>query len=147
MSERPILVWDLPQRLFHWSLVALCALSWWSGEEGGVMLKYHLWSGYAVLTLVLFRIGWGFVGSRHARFGDFLRGPHAILHTLRALPGREALPHAGHNPVGGLMVLALLLVLGVQTGTGLFANDDIMNEGPLYALVSKSMSDRLTGWH
>ena len=113
----------------------LVVFSWLSAEAGGTWLKYHFWSGYAIGTLVGFRVLWGLIGSRHARFSDFLRGPTAVIGTLRALVGREPLSYLGHNPVGGWMVLALLGVLGFQFATGLFANDDIMNEGPLYPRV------------
>ena len=140
-------VWDLPVRLFHWLLVALMGFSWWSAEEGGVTLQYHMWSGYAILSLVLFRILWGFVGSDTARFTNFLAGPSRILATARELFTRAPLPDAGHNALGGWMVLALLAGLLVQAGTGLFANDDIMNEGPLYDKVSKAVSDRLSEAH
>ena len=147
MEHRSILVWDLPQRLFHWALAVLVVFSWLSAEAGGTWFKYHFWSGYAIGTLVGFRLLWGLVGSRHARFSDFVRGPSAVLDTLRALLGRSSLPYLGHNPVGGWMVLALLGVLGFQFATGLFANDDIMNEGPLYKHVSKSVSDFFTELH
>lgn len=147
MSAPTTPVWDLPVRLFHWSLLALVCFSWWSGEQGEMWLKYHFWSGYAILTLVLFRTGWGFWGSHYARFAQFLRGPVAVLHSWRELWTARPMAVLGHNPVGGWMVIALLLGLAVQTVTGLFANDDIMWEGPLYAHVSKDLSDRLTGIH
>lgn len=140
-------VWDLPVRLFHWAVLVLCAFSWWSAERGGLMFKYHFWSGYALLTLVLFRILWGLFGSETARFGDFLHGPRRVLATLRELPGPRPLKVTGHNALGGWMVLALLAVLLLQAGSGLFANDDLFNEGPLYRHVGKSVSDWLTGFH
>ena len=147
MEQRSILVWDVPQRLFHWALAALVVFSWLSAEAGGAWLKYHFWSGYAIGTLVGFRVLWGLIGSRHARFSDFVRGPGAVRDTLRGLVSRQTLPYLGHNPVGGWMVLALLGVLAFQFATGLFANDDIMNEGPLYQHVSKSISDFFTELH
>jgi len=147
MRELLIPIWDLPVRLFHWALLVLVGFSWWSGEQGELWLKYHFWSGYAILTLVLFRVVWGFCGSHYARFAQFLRGPVTVLGSLRELLGPQPMRSLGHNPLGGWMVLALLTVLLVQTLTGLFANDDIMWEGPLYAHVSKDLSDRLTGLH
>ena len=147
MSEHTTPVWDLPVRLFHWSLLALVCFSWWSGEQGEMWLKYHFWSGYTILTLVLFRLLWGFWGSYYARFAAFLRGPTTVLRSLRELWHARPMTVLGHNPLGGWMVLALLLVLGVQSVTGLFANDDIMWEGPLYAHISKDLSDQLTGIH
>ena len=142
-----MLIWELPVRVFHWALVALVATSWITGELGGVALQYHFWSGYAVLTLLLFRLVWGVLGSEHARFTSFVRGPRAVFATVRSLATRAPLNAVGHNPVGALMVLALLAGLLLQTGTGLFANDDLFNEGPLYQHMSKAMSDRLTAIH
>ena len=78
-NDQPIRIWDLPVRLFHWTLVVLMAVSYFSGQTGGPWMKLHFWSGYAILTLILFRIAWGFVGSTTARFSDFVKGPSAAL--------------------------------------------------------------------
>ena len=147
MKPNRIKIWDLPVRIFHWTMVLNVTVSVITGFIAGVALKYHFWAGYGVLTLVLFRIMWGLIGSEHARFASFIRGPRAVLATLRQLVTREPLNFVGHNPVGALMVVLLLLGLVVQTATGLFANDDIFNEGPLYSHVSKAVSDWLTGIH
>jgi len=148
MNRAPrVLVWDIPVRVFHWLLVTLVAVSWWTGEEGGTALRYHFWSGYAILALVLFRLGWGVMGSEPARFANFLRGPRAVLANLRQLPRRAPEDSLGHNPAGGWMIAALLAVLLFQVGSGLCANDDLFNEGPWYDLVSRSVSDTLTGLH
>ena len=136
-------VWDLPLRLWHWVLVLLVITAIVTGKLGGNAAEWHMRSGYAILTLMLFRIGWGFIGTKHARFASFVRGPRAISDYLRA---KTPAP-AGHNPVGALSVLALIAILLTQAILGLFANDDVMIEGPLYTLVSKATSDRLTGWH
>ena len=151
MSESiPILktvnVWDLPTRLFHWTLVVLMIIQWWSAENSDTM-DWHLRGGYVVLTLVLFRLIWGFMGSDTARFSDFLRGPGAALAYVKALVRGETPLYLGHNPMGGWSIVALLTLLLIQTGTGLFANDDILIEGPLYDWVSKSASDWLTTVH
>jgi cytochrome b len=103
--------------------------------------------GYAILALLFFRILWGFFGSTYARFSHFLTGPNAWIECLRHLSKRTPSPYPGHNPLGGWMVLVLLLGLLFQVGTGLFSNDDVLFEGPLASLVSKATSDRLTGWH
>jgi len=142
-----IFVWDLPLRLFHWLLVLLIVISWTSVSIGGNAMQIHMLSGYTILTLVLFRILWGFLGSQHARFASFARGPAAVIAYLRALRRNNASQHLGHNPAGGWSVIAMLTVLLVQAATGLFANDDIATEGPLAKLVSKAMSDRITGIH
>jgi cytochrome b len=100
-----------------------------------------------VVILVSFRIAWGFVGPRHARFASFVSGPRALAAYLRQLPARQPALSAGHSPLGALAVLAMLLLLAVQALTGLFANDTIFNNGPLYGYVSGALSDRLTGLH
>lgn len=140
-------VWDLPTRIFHWALAALVLLNIVSGKVGGnTLMKYHMLSGYAILALVLFRVVWGFVGGRHARFASFVRGPGAAIRYF-GQAFRGGAKWLGHNPAGGWSVLAMLALLGLQAGTGLFANDDILVEGPLMKLVSKSTSDYLTWVH
>lgn len=141
----PVRVWDRPTRLFHWSLVLCLAGSWITGEQG--MLEWHERFGLAALALVVFRLIWGVVGGEFARFSSFVRSPGAVVAYLRAtLAGRHP-DHAGHNPLGALGVLALLLLVGTQAALGLFANDDILYEGPLYHLVGSSLSGTLTGLH
>lgn len=142
-----VLVWDLPVRLMHWTLVLAVAGSWATQELEGDWFQYHVWCGYTVLLVAATRIVWGFVGTRHARFGAFLRGPGAVFGYARGLFGRGAGQHAGHNPLGALMVVALLLLLLTMATTGLFANDQIMASGPLYGHVSGATSDRLTSIH
>jgi len=144
---RAVKIWDLPVRLFHWTLVALLAFMFWSGKTGGNAMEYHMYAGYWVLALVLFRVMWGFAGSNHARFSDFLAGPGRAVAFAKQLVSKSPAPVAGHNPLGGWMVLALLVSLLVQTGTGLFANDDIAFQCPLADLVGKERSNRLTHLH
>lgn len=135
-------VWDLPTRLFHWAIVFLIAFSWWSSEEA--FEPWHFWSGYALLFLLLFRILWGFFGSSTARFASFVRGPAAVFDYLRT--GRA--PLAGHSPVGALSVIALLLLMTVQIGTGLIQTDsDDFVEGPLAGLVSFDVSEAAHDLH
>lgn len=143
MTAQRVRIWDLPTRLFHWSLAVLVVFSIVTAHIGGAWIDWHFRSGYAVLALIAFRIAWGFVGGRHARFASFLRGPSAIAAALRGEPA----PHAGHNPLGGLSVIAMLALIGAQAVGGLFANDDIASEGPLVRLVSKATSDTITTLH
>lgn len=139
-------VWDLPTRLFHWSLLALIVACWWtSGEEGNI--DWHMRCGIAVLALLLFRLVWGVLGSTTARFANFVATPRAVLSYFEGMRDKSTPPHIGHNPAGGWMVLALLGMVLAITLCGLFANDDIMSEGPLAHLVSKGMSDQATAWH
>jgi cytochrome b len=146
-GEVSVPVWDWPVRLFHWSLVALLVAAVVTAKIGGNAMAWHMRAGMAILTLVLFRILWGFAGSRHARFASFVRGPGAVMAYLRSVlePPRQF--HAGHNPLGGWSVVAMLLVLLAQATSGLFANDDIATDGPLVRLVSKATSDAITWFH
>lgn len=144
-ETRAVPVWDIPVRLFHWTLVLLIAFSWLAAEMN--WMTWHMYSGYAVLTLILFRILWGLIGSTHARFSDFIYGPRALIAYIKTLPSRAAAKFAGHNPLGGISVVLILLCVLVQAGTGLFANDDIINEGPLFRHISKELSDWLTTIH
>ena len=143
-----VLVWDLPIRLFHWLLVICVILSFVSGNIGGNAMEYHMLGGYAILALLIFRFTWGFVGSRTARFSSFVKGPATVFSYARMLlKKRPETIFLGHNPLGGWSIVAMLLVLFMQVVTGLFANDDILVEGPLYGWVSKETSDLLTLIH
>lgn len=140
-------VWDAPVRLFHWLLLALIGFSWWSGEQGNEWMEFHEWSGCAILTLVLFRICWGFIGSDTARFAHFVRGPRVSYAYFRSVLQRRPEVYLGHNPLGGWMILSLLLVLLVQAITGLFGNDDSSYEAPLSHWLSHSTSSFITALH
>lgn len=130
-------VWDLPTRLFHWVLVGLIGFSWWSGKNDEVDL--HIWSGIAILTLLIFRMLWGFFGSSTARFSSFVRGLKAVLTYVRDMKGWRPI---GHTPLGALSVVVLLGVLGVQVLLGLFSTDeDGLAEGPLAHLISFDAAD------
>src|SRR3990167_1559370 len=148
-TERKIRVWDLPVRLFHWALVILMVVSYFTARAGGEWMKFHFWSCYAILTLVLFRIAWGFVGSTTARFADFVKGPSAAFAHLRDLMGRGRQREAGHNPVGGAMVIVLLLAVLAQVTAGLFSadTDTGMVNGPLALVVADKWVDRATAFH
>ena len=140
------LVWDWPVRVFHWSLVVSVAGAWATHYAGLEWFDWHRRLGYATLVLVAFRIVWGFVGTQYARFESFVRGPRAIAGYLRGMrTGAPALP--GHNPLGALSVVAFLLVLLLQAGTGLFANDEVANAGPFFGWVDQATSNRLTSIH
>ncbi|SDH06183.1 cytochrome b/b6 domain-containing protein [Roseospirillum parvum] len=139
-------VWDLPTRLFHWTLVVLIAVLWWSGENGEMGI--HQWAGYGALTLVVFRVVWGFVGSTTARFATFLTGPAAIKRYLEETKAGKV-GHIGHNPIGALSATAMILLVLFQGITGLFASENtfLFFEGPLADWVSTGTSESLTSWH
>jgi cytochrome b len=140
--QKRVRIWDLPTRIFHWSLVLLVAGAAISGLIGGAAIVWHGRLGLALVGLIAFRLAWGFLGSTYARFTTFVRGPGAIRVYLQ---GKWR--GLGHNPLGALSVLGMLAVLVAQLATGLFANDDIAFNGPLYDLVNKEISDRMTTLH
>jgi cytochrome b len=160
-APKQVKVWDLPTRVFHWALVALVLLSYLTGELGGfdfVMpvtkdlianMTVHMYSGLAILTLVLFRVVWGFMGSTTARFSDFVAGPGAIFRYLGGLTKKAVKFTAGHNPAGGAMVVAVLVLLLAQAGTGLFAKEDDFFgvSGPLNGLISEDAAKTITTRH
>lgn len=142
IGMKSILVWDWPLRAFHWLLVGLVTASIVSGLVGGNWMEWHGRCGIAIAGLLAFRLVWGFVGSTHARFVNFVRGPRTILAYLRG-----DWHGLGHNPLGALSVIGLLAALMFQVGSGLIGNDDIAFNGPLYPLVSKVTSDIAVGMH
>lgn len=140
-------VWDWPVRLFHWSLVVALVGAYVTNRLGASYFAFHLFFGYATIVLVVFRVVWGFVGTRHARFANFIEGPRGVLRYMSAIGRGRQTRYAGHNPLGALMVLALLALLAAQAVFGLFGDDEIFNAGPLATLVSKEHSLLLTSLH
>ena len=142
MVQRRVRIWDLPTRIFHWSLALTVFAAVATGQIGGNWIDWHARLGLLATGMVAFRLLWGLLGSTYARFAQFFPTPAAIraylAGTWRGL---------GHNPLGALSVFALLGLLTVQIASGLFANDDIAFTGPLYDLVGKEASNRLTGLH
>ena len=141
-GRQRILLWDLPLRVFHWSLVAAVAAAVVTGELGGPWMPWHGRAGLLIVGLLVFRVVWGVVGSATSRFTHFAPSPARVLAYLR---GRWR--GVGHNPLGALAVFALLGLLSLQAATGLFGNDDIAFAGPLNHLVDDTLGSRLTGWH
>jgi cytochrome b len=140
-------VWDLPVRIFHWLLVAAFVGAFVTNKMGVAYFGWHVLCGYAVIVLVAFRIVWGIVGTRHALFRNFVRGPIETVRYTASLLRGHPLVYPGHNPLGALMVVVLLLALGIQAVFGLFGNDEIVNVGPLYGYVTDAVSLRLTSLH
>jgi cytochrome b len=147
VQSTKILVWDLPTRLFHWLLFLGVVVSFVTGNIGGNSMEKHMLSGYAILALLLFRLAWGFVGSPSSRFSSFIKGPTTVGVYAANLFKKDEKPFLGHNPLGGWSILSMLLFLFVQVGSGLFASDDVLTQGPLYAGVSQETSRLLTGIH
>ena len=138
-------VWDLPTRLFHWSLALGVTCLAVSGLIGGNAMVWHFRFGYAVLSLLLFRVAWGLVGGRWSRFGAFIYAPQSVINYLR---GRSKPEHSvGHSPIGAASVFALLGILLAQAGTGLLSDDEISASGPLTRFVSNATVNLATNYH
>lgn len=140
-----IRVWDLPTRVFHWSLAAAVVGLVVTAQLGGSWMEWHMRSGYFVLSLLSFRLVWGVVGGYWSRFGVFVPSPAGLLRYLRG----SATPHdnTGHNPLGALSVVAMLLVLLAQVGSGLFSDDEIATSGPLSRFASGDWVSRASDYH
>jgi cytochrome b len=138
-------VWDLPTRIFHWSLVLCIVGLVVTAKVGGDAMPWHLRLGCTVLSLLLFRVVWGFVGGRWSRFARFVHGPATVLAYLRG----QGLPEhsVGHNPVGAGSVLAMLFFLLAQVASGMMSDDEIAFSGPLTKFVSAATVGLATKYH
>lgn len=145
MTQAAGRIWDIPTRLFHWTLAVGVAAAWWTADNG--YLESHEKIGLGMLSLLIFRLLWGLVGSPTARFGHFLRGPRAAAGHLGDLLNMRQPISGGHNPAGGYAVVLMLAAVFAQATMGLFATDGFLFDGPLALLVSSDWSERLTGWH
>lgn len=146
-ATTPVRVWDLPTRTFHWLLATLVVASIVSARVGGGAMTWHMRSGYAIFTLLAFRLVWGLVGGRWSRFAAFCYAPATSLRYLRGASRPDEHHHVGHNPLGAWSVFALLAVLAAQVATGLVADDEIATNGPLLKYVSSATSSAATHWH
>ena len=138
MSEEKRLVWDLPLRLFHWLLVLSLVGSYMTAHAGPDWIQVHARLGYWTAGLLIFRVLWGLCGPTHARFRSFLAPPRKVVQYIRGLLEGANVHHVGHNPLGGWMVIAILLSLTLQVATGLFATDDIAWTGPYYSEIGRA---------
>ncbi len=137
-------VWDLSIRAFHWTLVASVLFCWLSAELGGDWMIWHMRSGYLITGLVTFRVLWGLIGTWSARFSSFLKPPTQVISYLKDKGEQH---HLTHNPAGAWGVIALLILIALQVGTGLFSNDDIFLTGPLADLISYDAQIQATSLH
>ena len=143
----PIRVWDLPTRLFHWTLALTMVGSVVSAKIGGNAMVWHFRLGFLVMTLIAFRLLWGVLGGRWSRFASFIYAPTTVLRYLRGQARPDESLDVGHNPLGSFSVFALLGLLALQVATGLVADDEIANIGPLNRFVSSATASQATGWH
>ena len=145
MKSHLVRVWDLPTRLFHWALVVCIVGLVTTVQIGGNAMEWHFRFGYSVLTLLLFRLVWGFVGGHWSRFSSFLYSPASLLRYIRGQ--EDGVQPLGHSPLGALSVFAILALLLLQVGTGLFSDDEIAAVGPLSKLASGAVVSQLTHYH
>lgn len=147
MNERTvkIKVWDVPTRLFHWGMLVLLGVLWWSASESE--MEMHQYAAYGLMILVAFRLAWGFWGSQTAKFSDFIHPPQKVLQYIAIVRKEGVQQHIGHNPLGGYMVLLMLGILLFQIGSGMFATDEVFTEGPLVSFVSHEFSLAATWLH
>src|SRR5215471_6177411 len=138
------LVWDLPLRLFHWLFALGIAASWATAKAGFDWMQYHFYLGYFMIALLVFRVIWGFIGPRHARFSSFLEKPKVVWGYARGLFDPHSPASIGHNPLGGLMVILMLALVAVQVVTGLFATDAVIWTGPYYPSVKQATASLLS---
>lgn len=129
------LIWDLPIRLFHWTFAVTIMASWYTAEHSDEFIDIHMQLGYLVLGLLLFRIIWGFIGPKHARFINFIPTPKRLLSYLQG--DHLDKQNAGHNPLGALMVVFMITIILAQAVSGLFISDDVFSSGPYYGEISK----------
>jgi cytochrome b len=146
-QNNPVRIWDLPTRLVHWALAGCVLFSIVTAKIGGNAMQWHLLSGYTIAALLAFRMLWGFVGGRWSRFASFVYAPSALLRYLRGSSRADEHHDVGHSPLGALSVFAMLGLLLLQVGSGLFADDEIATTGPLARFVSGAASSLLTGYH
>lgn len=146
-TDPPVRVWDLPTRLFHWVLAASVVGSIVTAQVGGNAIVWHFRLGYLTFGLLAFRLVWGLIGGRWSRFAHFVYPPSALWRYLRGPARVDDRFDVGHSPIGALAVFALLGVLALQVASGLFADDEIANVGPLNRFVSGATASLLTAWH
>ncbi|WP_057831215.1 cytochrome b/b6 domain-containing protein [Colwellia sp. TT2012] len=136
MTEKH-LIWDLPLRIFHWSFAFTILACWYTSEQEGEMVDLHMQLGFVALALLVFRILWGVIGPKHARFAQFIPSPKTLIHYLH--PAKESKNTAGHNPLGALMVVLMIVLITLQAVSGLFINDDIFSSGPYYSSIGNDL--------
>ncbi len=142
-----VMAWDAGVRVFHWLLVILVVNAWVTAEWGDMEMRWHKWNGYAIFFMLVFRITWGFLGGHTARFINFVYGPAKIVAYARSLRARKPSKYVGHNPLGALMVLLMLVVLLGQVASGLFSSDGLFAYGPLSGFVRGATAENFALIH
>lgn len=146
MSKK-ILIWDLPLRIFHWLFALTLFASWYTSDQAHDLIELHMQLGFFTLGLLVFRICWGIIGSKHSRFSSFIPSPTKLISYLKSLANNENVISVGHNPLGSLMVILMIVLVSLQAVSGLFINDDVFSSGPYYGSVSKTVEELMFFLH
>lgn len=146
--KKELLIWDLPLRIFHWSFACTILAAWYTSEQDGELIDLHMQLGYIALALLIFRVLWGVIGPKHARFSQFLPSPKKLISYLKKSNQDDStLDSPGHNPLGALMVVLMIVLVTLQAVSGLFINDDIFSSGPYYGSLGKDVEKVMSFLH
>lgn len=145
--KNKLFVWDLPVRLFHWLLVISLIAAWYTSDGERGLIEYHLQIGSFILGLIIFRIIWGVVGTKYAKFSQFIPNKKSLIYYLKNVKKEKEYKTVGHNPVGGLMVIFMLTLILSQAISGLFMNDDVFTSGPYYSSASSVVQNIMSVIH
>lgn len=147
MITKQFLIWDLPVRLFHW-LIAIAILgSWFTSDQDNDLIYYHMLLGYFILGLLIFRIIWGGVGTKHSKFKHFIPSLSTLIDYINDVKNGEKKHSVGHNPLGSLMVIIMIVLFFLQAISGLFINDDVYSSGPYYGSVNEDVEKIMSLLH
>ena len=147
MTTKQYLIWDLPLRLFHWLFAMAIVGAWYTSDQDNDLIEYHMLLGYFILGLVIFRVVWGFIGTKHARFSSFIPSFSRLINYIKHFNDSELKPSVGHNPLGSLMVVVMIALVLLQAISGLFMNDEIFSSGPYYGSVSDEVDKVMSILH
>jgi len=141
------LIWDLPLRIFHWLFACTIIASWYTSDQDNDLIELHMQLGYFALGLIIFRILWGLVGTKHSLFISFVPSPKILISYIKNFSSKNDEISAGHNPLGSLMVILMIVLVSLQAVSGLFINDDVFSSGPYYDSVSKEVEQVMMFLH
>jgi cytochrome b len=145
--SKQFLIWDLPLRIFHWLFAITILASWYTSDQDHDLIELHMQLGFLAIGLIVFRLLWGFIGSKHSRFASFLPTPKQLFSYIKNLTNNKNVTSVGHNPLGSLMVIVMIGLVSLQAVSGLFINDDIFSAGPYYGSVSKEIEQVMMFLH
>lgn len=141
------LIWDLPLRLFHWLFACTVIASWYTSDQDNNLIDLHMQLGFFALGLLIFRILWGFFGTKHSLFSSFFPTPKRVIRYISDIKNNQVQNSSGHNPLGSLMVILMIVLISLQAISGLFINDDVFSSGPYYDSVSKEVEQIMVFLH